>query len=252
MNTQNDFILNAVTFRWTLIALFLPLPVAASHGKRVIEGDIDRKFRDQLSPAFHFLSRETVGATGKALVHSYTHLDGTAAVTEQVLYKGKELAFYRQSQHQLGTVGTLEIRDGKAHYSYTRHGEEKHDVEDLDLAVPFVAGPGLADLIAAEEKELSEGGTVRFRLPVLERQESFEFEIKLKGVQNLKGVEILQLEMRPSSSFISMLVSPIRLEWNCGRKAFQEIRGRLLPLWQDGNDWIAVEGVSRFNVTQGI
>jgi hypothetical protein len=161
--------------------------------------------------------------------------DGKEAVTEEIFFKGGKLSKYLLHQKQLGEEGSLEIRDDKIFFTYTKEGETQR--ADEDRPDNLIIGPTTVDFIQANWDKLMAGDSVASRFAALDRRETVGFKFfKEKDVDH-SGKPAVQIKMKPSSFVIAAIVKPLLFTFDKGTKRLVELNGRALPKQNVDGKW---------------
>lgn len=185
-----------------------------------------------------YIQTQAERKNGDALVgvrRVYTTPDGKEAAVEEITYEGGQLKSFRLEQKQVNETGLLELKDGKAHFSYTADGKTKTATETL--SPDFVISPLLVNYLHANWNELAGGKTVKARLAVLDRRETVGFQFTKIGEAQAAGRPALVVQMKPSSFIIAALVKPIRMVFDKETRRLVEYSGRVVPKHQVDGKW---------------
>jgi hypothetical protein len=136
----------------------------------------------------------------------------------------ERLVSFEQEQKQIGTKGNLEVRDGKAFFSFLNEGKTKTD--DEKYTDDFIVTSTLVKFLQARWPEVMKGETLKVRLAVLDRQETVGFQFKKESDKDLNGAPGVILKMKPSSVIISALVSPLYFGFAADGSKLLELSGR--------------------------
>jgi hypothetical protein len=147
----------------------------------------------------------------------------------------ENLVSYKISQKQLGAEGSVEIKDGEAHFSFTRDGKTKTGKEKV--SDNFVVGPTTLRIIRDKWGELMKGSKVKVRLAVLDRQETVGFEFSKVGEGTIEGQKSIDVKMKPSSFLIAALVNPLHFHMSTDGKRLLQLEGRSQTKQKDGDHW---------------
>jgi hypothetical protein len=165
----------------------------------------------------------------------YATPDGKEAAVEEIAFEDGRLKSFRLEHKQAGETGLLELKDGKAHFSYTAEGKTKTATEAL--SPDFVISPLLVDYLHANWDALAAGRTVKARLAILDRRETVGFQFTKVGETGAAGRPLLVVQMKPSSFIIAALVKPIRMVFDKETRRLVEYSGRVVPKRQVEGKW---------------
>lgn len=236
-----------------LACLAPPVAQAQSHAK-------GRIFEPKLSPEapmfFYETSRQI--ESGREMVRTrYNDPQGKPLVEEDTLLTDGKLEKYTYAQHQTNESGTIEVKGGRVFHSFTTQGKTKTDNEKWEegMLVPDMIGPE----ITRNWEKLAKGDNLQIRLLLVEIQDSVGFKIFRDEEITYLGKPALKLRLKPSSIFISAVVSSIKLvvEKEPPHRIL-EMDGRL-PLRiakkvppQSRRDWVAMDGRLVFDYSEGL
>lgn len=140
---------------------------------------------------------------------SYKDLNGKSLVDEFMVTENNKLIRYTYEQHQVGESGRIDLKDGKVFYRFRSGEKEKEDSESI---TPYMIVPEMVPAILNERwPEIDSGGTVKVRLLLVERLDSFGFKFFKAGERELAGRTVVDITMKPSSFIIAALAPSIRI-----------------------------------------
>ncbi|CAN5526171.1 hypothetical protein BH10BDE1_BH10BDE1_15070 [soil metagenome] len=168
---------------------------------------------------------EVVGDT-TTFVNTVFDLNGETLVIEKTVMKddGETLVSFEQDQKQLKTQGKVELRDGKAEFTFTRDGKTKTD--DEKAGADFIVTATLVAYVQGHWDAVIKGDTVKARLAVLDRMETVGFQFRKDSERQVDGVPVVILKMKPSSLVISALVDPLFFTFTADGKQLMDLSGR--------------------------
>ncbi len=159
------------------------------------------------------------------VTNEFKYPDGRLASHEEIAFlKDGSIRRLKLSQKQLGAEGLLEIAEGKAKFTYTRDGKTKTDTRDA--GPDFIIGSQIPLTLEASWDKLMRGEKIRRRLAVLERLDDFGFEYSKDRETDIDGRKAIVIKMKPTSFFVSALVSPLYFFMSADGKTLLEIHGR--------------------------
>ncbi len=165
----------------------------------------------------------------------FTDTEGKPVVLEESVVESGALKFYKQDHLQLGESGTVEVRDGKVHFQYTRDGKTKTDQEKA--TDNLIASPNTMDYIRKSWPRLMAGETVDVRFAVPDRLETVGFKFFKTGETAKEGRTIVTIRMKPSSFVIAALIDPLDFQIDKESIRLVDLKGRTIPKLRIGNKW---------------
>jgi hypothetical protein len=166
-------------------------------------------------------------------VTQYKDLDGTLLFEEKGELEGSKIKKVEIAQKQLGQTATVEVKDGKIHFTKTSEGKTK--TSDEKLKDTFVMSPNFQRFVRDNWSDLSSGKTVDFRYGVWDRMETVGFSLFKIGDEEIAGQKAVVLKMKPSSFLIAALVKPILFKFAADGSKLLELNGRV-PVKQKSGD----------------
>jgi len=133
--------------------------------------------------------------------------DGKVFAEEEITQTGADFRSYKLTLPELGESADIKVADGKVVMSYTTPKATKTATEDWKPG--YVIGPTLIDFIQANWDSLQAGESVRVRMLVPDRLESFGFKFRKVGTQKLGERIVDKIHFEPTNIFIAMIVKPI-------------------------------------------
>lgn len=189
--------------------------------------------KDRSKHMFDYKSEIEILGDTKTIHNTVTDLNGAILVTEKTVVTAGKLASFEQDQKQLGTVGKIEVKDGKANFTFTRDGKTKTDDEKIDD--DFIVTSTLVAYLQANWDKIAKGETVKSRLGVLDRLETVGFQFKKESDKEIGGAAGVVLKMKASSLVISALVNPLFFGFTADGSKLLELEGRTnVKLMVDG------------------
>lgn len=178
-------------------------------------------------PIYKWKHEVKPGADGTLHVHNATMTLDTnkEIVSEDVDYnKDQSLRLLRLQQSQLGSDGTIEVKDGNVNFSYTIDGKTKTDHEKLKPN--FIVGPTLVGYLQKHWDEIKKGDKVETRFGVVDRRETVGFQFFKDGDTEVKGKKAIFVTMKPTSFFIAKIVKPLKFTFTADGQYLLELEGR--------------------------
>lgn len=231
-----------------LVVLGLALGPASAKSPSVLRANIlDIKKPETIL----FKFEKTSSTVGKEEVskRKFVHPGGELAAEETVTYENGQLKKLELKQNQSGDSGSLEVKDGQLHFSYTRDGKTKTDEEKLEGEL--VSSDQMYTFLNANWDKLMKGETLSIRFPVLDRLETVGFKFFKEKDTDVNGVSAVTIKMKPSSFIIASLVNPIMFHFHPTQKLADghkviEVVGRTVPKTKDGEKWKDLDAIMRF------
>lgn len=184
--------------------------------------------------------------TGRLVSNTISDLDGKPVVVETAQFfkvgDKEKIQVYRMSQKQLGTEGSVEIKDGEAHFSYTKDGTTKTAKEKA--GDDFITGPSLVAYLREHWGAIKAGKAVKARFAVLDRLETVGFEFSKESETDLNGTKAIVVKMKPSSFIIAALVKPLHFYLAEDGSRLLELRGRTQAKRNEGGKWKDLDAVT--------
>lgn len=149
---------------------------------------------------------------------------------------------YTQEQKQLGAVGSVEVKDGKVYFKYTRDGKTKESSEKAQDNL--VVTPTVLAYLQNRWDKIAGGETIKVRLAVLDRLETVGFEYFKEKEVDLDGEKAIVVKMKPSSFIIAALVDPLHFYFSKDGKHLLEIHGRTLLKRNVSGKWKDLDAVT--------
>lgn len=148
------------------------------------------------------------------------------AVIEETWEKDGKITQGKIENKQLGNVGQVEIRDQKVFYTLTEKSGKKKQSEakaESNLVMPST----LMSFLRPQFKELLEGKTFSVKMIVLDRLDSYTFNVKkIKEISSVDGKPIVVLQMSPNSFFVRAVVDPLYFYIDKGSEEMIAFDGR--------------------------
>ena len=154
-----------------------------------------------------------------------------------------KLRNYSIDQKQGGYLNNLRVDINGATYTRKNRKTGDSDTESDDWGPEYLVIPQVMNFAQANWDALMNGDTVPFRLAILEKLQSYGFKFFKSEETTMDGREVVVLKLKPSSFFISLVMSPFKLYIDKKEKKLLRITGTSLPKLQPGpSDFRAIEG----------
>lgn len=184
---------------------------------------------------FEWQRLETPVSGGLTIKTVFTSPDNSIAATEDVLTENGKIKTYTVHQNQLGETGTMEVKDGKIHFSYTKEG--KVSTNEEDLPDNLIIGPTLVDYLTQRKDLLLRGESVAVRFAVLDRKETVGFKFFKDSEGSFEGKPSVVIKMKPSSFVIAAIVDPLYFTFLKDEWKLAELVGRTIPKQKRDGKW---------------
>lgn len=201
-----------------------------------------------------FFYKKDVDVKGETEIFTSTYADaaGKALVieTSEFAKNGERLIVksYKISQKQLGAEGAVEVKDGKAHFTYMRDGKTK--TSDEKVGDDFIVGPSIVNYIQSNWSTITAGKKIKGRLAVADRLETVGFEYFKDGEEDVKGEKAVVVKMKPSSFIIAALVNPLYFYISNDGKRLLQMKGRTQVKRQDGSKWKDLDALTVYDTAK--
>ncbi len=205
-----------------LAIILLPLPADAEirYTAKVFDKDSNKQ---KLLYTYKSEIQET--ATEVLVTNEFKYTDGRPASLEEITFlKDGSVRLLKLKQTQIGTEGQVEIGGGKAKFTYTKDGKTKTDIREA--GADFIVGSQIPLMLEANWDRLLRGEKIKKRLAIVERLDDFGFEFTKDREADIDGRKTIVIKMKPSSLFVSALVSPLHFFMTPDGKTLLEIHGR--------------------------
>lgn len=195
---------------------------------------------------FQFSRTETPLPSGETEIKGvYLDSDGNEVVSEKLLIKEGEVLNYSMEQKQLEDRGSMEVKEGRIHFSYTKkEGKEKTASEKLEQ--PFLVGPTLGYHLKKNWAKIMGGEKFKVRWGVFDRLETVGFEFFKEREEKWKERDTVVVKMKPSNWFISTLVKPLLFRMSADGQKVLAIEGRTIPKLKKEGSWKDLDGFTLY------
>jgi hypothetical protein len=178
----------------------------------------------------------------RTVYNSYSTPEGEVILSGVAVSQNGKLQSYNVEQKQIGEKFTLEVREGRLFYDYNLDGANTKD--STKVPDELVVAATLIDAIRSRWVEFNDGGSIRVRLAVPERQEDIGFKLFIdEGSPLNQDPERVVLRMRPTSIFVQALVKPIHFIMSKDGTRLYEYWGpsSLYTKKEGSTDWLSLE-----------
>jgi hypothetical protein len=220
----------------------------AGNWKTVYQGEVIPS--GSSSPAFDFEASVQLENDAVSLLRQDYRRKGTepsqVLTRELARFDPKGLIEYQTLHRQRGYRASV-TRSGRKLFFIYQEGKEppRTSEETLDAGSALAVGPMIPEWIRIHWTNLSQRKRVPLQLAVLDRLETFGFEIALKS----KETDEWAFELRPTSVIVRFVVEPITFRFNPKTKRLRSFSGQLPPYRREGDEWKSLEGLARVTRT---
>jgi hypothetical protein len=223
----------------------LASPETAHAAKQTLSVAKIYDLNDRSKHLYNFKNEFEVTADTKRMISTYTDLDGKLLVQETTILKvmaGKEaLVSYDLDHKQMGATGRIEVRDGQAHFTYTKGGETKTASEKV--GDDFIVSTMIVGFLNRNWEKIKQGEALKVRLGVVDRRETVGFSY----VKMAESGDFVKVKMRPSSMIISALVNPLIWTMSPDGSHLKELEGRAQVKTAEGNKFKDFDGYTVYS-----
>lgn len=194
-------------------------------------------------PDFLFEKKDSKLADGSTVQETqFTYPDGRVALSEKLVFdpKGKiSTYFYDQKQVSQRIWLTVEGDVMKMKKEWYEGDKITKTDEEIDTFKENMhLGPELQNVALKKWSTLTAGESYKFKLIVMERLDTFSFELEYDGLKDLNGKKVHQFSLYPRSFIIRLLVTKIRFYFdNTPERKLIEINGTLPVKPWNGKIW---------------
>lgn len=152
--------------------------------------------------------------------------DGKVVMTEKAQMKDTKVLSQYIEQLQINEAYELKVEDKNALFLTYKIKEGQKgapvDTNKIKMEDDFITGPLTQTYLQKNWDSLMGGNTVWANFGVFEVSKSIGFQFRKVASTD----ETLELKMKPSNFFISMLVDPIYIQLNSKNKRIEKFKGR--------------------------
>lgn len=241
------------SIRLSIMTALFPL-LSLSFGAYAAESGFSAKIFDKDSNKekllFTYKQDVEVKDNTRILVNTFTDSsDGSVAAIETVEFAnigGDEvLRRYNMKQKQINAEGTIELKEGKAHFTYTKDGKIKTASEKA--GDNFVVGSSALPYLRKHWSKIEKGEKVPVRLAVIDRLETVGFEFSREREVEMNGQKVYVLKMKPSSFIIAAIVNPLYWYVTADGQKLLEINGRSQVKRKIDGEWKDFDAVTVYS-----
>jgi hypothetical protein len=219
-------------------ALFAARLESASSAQR-LEGVIYAKGSPHTAPLYSW-EADLDNSSGRWRSR-YRTPKGEIALEDEVLWNGPELRRYTYVRHNTSENSSVEHVGKKLVYTRAFGGYPGERAEE-NFDPNFMVGPTVLPYIQRHWAELMKGEELRIRYGVLDRLQSYGFELNLDRGHPSSIKDTVVIRMRATSLFVRMAVDPVYLVWSRDGQILYEMSGRMMPIAKDSAGAHSVDG----------
>jgi hypothetical protein len=171
----------------------------------------------------------------------YRTPQGELSLEDEVLWNGRELRRYSYVRHNTSENSSVEHVGKKLIYTRSFGGYPGERAEE-DFDPNFMVGPTVLPYVQRHWAELMKGEELRIRYGVLDRLQSYGFELNLERGRPSSIKDAVVIRMRATSLFVRMAVDPVYLVWSRDGQILYEMSGRMMPIAKDSAGAHSVDG----------
>ncbi len=230
--------------------LVMGLFVGQARAEVRLTGKIYELEGSKTAPLFDFKNDFEKKSDSQLSTSIFTRADGAVAALEITKFDGSgKLTSYSWEDKQENYLGTIEVVNGTAKFSFTKNGKTKTAEEPAGQ--DFIVGSMIPEDFQAHWLQLMKGEKLKRRLAVVDRVETIGFEFAKESETELAGQKVVVIRMRPSNFLISALVDPLHFYVKADGTALMELRGRTLVRRQVGSAFKDLDAVTVYTQLVG-
>ena len=198
----------------------------ASAGALVYEGAVFPLRTNDAPQLFTYGRRIQPVVGGFTASHITRDRNGDVVVLESARFSpAYEVTRFEAIHREAGYSGSVVITDGRhLAYELNQGGRTRTAIEQVDD--PVVTGPSLHGFILKHWDDLATGGSLRVRMVVLSKMETYGFAIE--RAEEVGGVTAFSI--RPTSPLVRLVVDPLRVEFDSSSRNVVRYVGRVPPM----------------------
>ena len=151
---------------------------------------------------------------------------GEIVLRENATLMGSQIISQTIEQLQIGELYELEVKDGQVHFRTYKIKDGIKTLAEAETSEKvgdnFITGPAAEGFLGKTLPELNDGKTVNALFGVMEVGKGIEFKFRKLASDDDK----ISIRMKPASFFVSMLVSPIEMQFSQKEKRLIHYTGR--------------------------
>lgn len=162
---------------------------------------------------------------------TFINLSGELVFTETTVSRLGKISRYEWKHHQMKESGDVQIKNDRVHYTIRRADTEAEEAESRDAPENFVVGLSVVTYVQNHWDKIEAGKPVKVRVGVPDRMDDFGFVFEKQHKPDDVGKNIMRLQLRPTSFFVSLAVKPIEFVFT-----------------KDGTNLLSLKGMSPLKV----
>ncbi|MCB0413965.1 MAG: hypothetical protein KDD50_06505 [Bdellovibrionales bacterium] len=204
------------------------------HSLWAITGKVYKMGSQQKDQLFSISSETKIENDNEVFTMRFFDMKGVLAVEESAYFKNDVIYKYTVDYKRRNQKGTIEVKDKKIFFEYTKDGEISKGSESLEDN--FVVGLSVKRYLQKNWQDLTQGKSIKVRLGVVDRKETVGFSF-FREKKKETDANIMVVKMKPSSWVISALVAPLYFYFDLRTKDLVKLIGRTKPKIQESGQW---------------
>lgn len=177
-------------------------------------------------PLFTYERRVAEHAGGLTASHVTTDAGGAVIIAEQArVAPGYALRRFDAANRQQGYSGSVVVSREGRHLAFTLVRDGTVRTASEDVRHPVVSGPSLHGFILGQWDRLAAGETVPVRMIILDRLETYGFDIRRQRVADGRTT----FSVTPSSLLVRLFVAPLAVTFDTQTRGVVRYEGRVPP-----------------------
>ena len=202
-----------------------------SAGTLIYRGVVVPQDEPGTRPVFTYERRVAERPGGIASSHITTDVQGEVVIAEKAsMTTGYTLRRFDAANRQQGYSGSVVVSREGRHLDFTLVRGAKVQTASEDVRDPVVSGPSLHGFILQHWDRLAAGEKVRVRMIILNRLETYGFDIRRQ--READGRTTFQLT--PSNLLVRLLVAPLAVTFDSVTRNVVRYEGRVPPMKPEG------------------
>jgi len=184
---------------------------------------------------YRYERTESMKGSQRVGMARYFDLDGKEVCSEELITEDGKLVKYTVEDKQTNELSVAETVGDRVAMIYTKG--EKTKSKEIRPEPNFTAGPMMLYYLKEHWDELNAGKDIPFRIPVIDRLDTFGFKFFKIGEETIEKRQAVSIRMKPQSFIIAAIVAPIHLKIEKGKFRLLELSGQILPKKKVGDKW---------------
>ena len=194
-------------------------------GKKIYQGDVTPVGED-VSKYYYIRYAADVDGNHKITHVTFSKDDKKLVVQSSNQDKEESLVSYDEVHLQKNYLGTIKVDKNKVKIIKIENGEIESNTEELGY--PVVVGPTLFGYIQNHWSELLAGDRLKIKFGLIERLETFGFDVYMKSTNELSTTIILT----PSNFLMKLFVDDLEVDFDTKSKRVKRYKGPV-PQYDD-------------------